>query len=576
MTAAYSPSGDSIMTTDRSGRLTLWDVAGGTQCYQRPNLSVACNDCAVFSPDGSRIAAGTKGGVTIFDAATGNVIARTRSIDVGAADHVRFTPDGQYVFSQADNYSARLDRVTDGLSVDIFAGHTDFVYAVAVSPDGHTFATGANDGTARLWSRYPIAGSSYVPFPSLTWADYSPDGKMIAVAEQTTGPSGNPEGGLAFYGDEDKSFQEVLPHHHDYIKQGRFSPDGLRLVTVSEGDGVFQSNGKQIFEPPMVMLWDTRTRTLVAHLTGQADRVNSALFSPDSRKLLTTSNDGNARLWDAASGSLLATLSGHTGVVNGAIFSHDSERIITVSGDRTARLWNGNGKYIKTLEGHAAAVRYVAFSPDGMLVATGSDDFSIRVWHANDGTNVGVLSGHGGAISSLSFPSNSRILSASSDGTARLWSVDQMDPLVVSDKRSYNGGEGATSDDGALVSMSWGDNEVRVFDTGSGKLVTILKTLPSEQFQKFIPKSRLLMVTSNYGTEFWSLPKGEKIADLTLPFAMGQAIFIAPSGDRFAVADGRGLRDLFIWPTTAALLDAAKTFSTRDLSTDERYRQFLQ
>jgi WD40 repeat protein len=576
MSAAYSPTGDTVMTTDRGGNLTLWDAETGAPRYQRPNLNVACVDCAAFSPDGGRIAAGTKGGMTIFDAATGNVVARTRSIDINPASHVRFNSDGQYVFSEAENFSARLDRVSDGRNAETFGGHTDYLDAVAVSPDSHTFATGSRDGTVRLWRPYPVAGSSYVPFPMLTWAAYSPDGRTLAVAEQTSGPSGGLDGGLGFYDGGDQSYQEVLPHHHDYIRLGGFSPDGTRLVTVSQGDGVFQGDGKQIFEPPMVMLWGADTRKLLANLKGHADHVNGIAFSPDSKKLLTTSNDGNALLRDATTGSLLATLSGHNGIVNDAIFSPNGTRIITVSGDHTARLWDGDGKFIKVLEGHAEAVRHIAFSPDGSLVATGSDDFSVRVWHVADGTAVGTLSGHGGAIYALFFPTNTRILSASADGTVRLWDAAGAQALVVSDKRSYNGGAGAMSDDGTLVSMSWGDGEVRVFDTVAGKLVAAMKTLPSEQLQNFVPKSHLLMVTSNYGSELWSLPAGEKIGEMTLPFAQGHTVYFAPSGDQFAVADGRGLRTLSIWPTTAALLDAAHRFSTDDLAADERYSRFLQ
>ncbi|MGH3810881.1 MAG: WD40 repeat domain-containing protein [Pseudonocardiaceae bacterium] len=30
-------------------------------------------------------------------------------------------------------------------------GHTDWVYAVVFSPDGHTLATGSTDQTVRLW-----------------------------------------------------------------------------------------------------------------------------------------------------------------------------------------------------------------------------------------------------------------------------------------------------------------------------------------------------------------------------------------------------------------------------------------
>jgi WD40 repeat protein len=429
-----------------------------------------------------------------------------------------------------------------------------------------------------VWSAEPTAGSAYVPFPTLTWATFSPRGDTLAVGEQTGELAGGlgTEGGLALYGVADKSYEPVSPRHHDYIRFGQFSPDGLRLVTVSEGDSVFQRDGRQVFEPPMVRLWDPGKRKLIADLVGHPDRVNSVTFSSDSTKILTASNDGNARLWDAATGAPLAILSGHQGIVNDAVFSPDGTRIVTVSSDRTARLWGGDGILIKVLEGHTGAIRHLAFSPDGTMVATGSDDFSVRLWRIGDGAEAGTLSGHGGAIYAVFFPTKDRIVSASDDGTVRLWDLEHSRALVVSDKRSYNGGAGAASDDGSLVSMSWSDSEVRVFDAASSHLVGILKTLPAEQFQNFIPKSHLLMVTSNYGTELWSLPAGEKIGEMALPFAPGHSLYFAPSGDRFAVNDDRGLRVLSIWPTTAALLAAAQKFSAHNLATDARYSRFLK
>lgn len=577
MSATYSPAGDGVITTDRGGNLILWDAQTGALQYQRSNLNVACVDCAAFSPDGNRIAAGTKGGLTIFETRTGNVIARTRSIDISPAQHVRFTPNGEYVFSEAENFSARIDGASDGLNFEIFGAHADFVDSAEVSADGQTFATGSRDGTVKLWHSYPVAGSSYVPFPWLTWASFSPDGNSIAVGEQSGGTSGGLgiEGGLAFYNSIDHSYKQLLPHHHDYIRLGAFSPKGTRLVTVSQGDGAFRSDGRQLLEPPMVMLWDASKRELIARLDGHTDRVNTVTFSADGKKLLTTCSDGDVRVWDAATGALLFTLSGHSGVVNGAAFSPDDSRIITVSSDRTARLWSIEGKLIKVLEAHNNAIRHVAFSSDGSLVATGSDDFTVRVWHAVDGTAVGTLGGHGGTISALFFPSNDRIISASADGTVRLWNILSAQPFVVSDKRSYNGGASAVSDDGRLVSMSWGDSEVRIIDIVSGRIVTTLKTLPAEQFQSFIPKSHLLMVTSNYGIELWS-PAGEKIGEMKLPFLPGHSVYFSPSGERFAVNDGRGLRIMTTWTSTVALLQSAQQFSTRDLTMDQRYSKFLK
>ena len=84
------------------------------------------------------------------------------------------------------------------------------------------------------------------------------------------------------------------------------------------------------------------------------------------------------------------------------------------------------------------------------------------------------------------------------------------------------------------------------------------------------------MVTSNYGTELWSLPAGDKIGEMKLPFAMGHSIYLARSGEHFAVRDGRGLRVMTIWPTTSALVQAAREFATYDLAADERFGPFLK
>jgi WD40 repeat protein len=73
-----------------------------------------------------------------------------------------------------------------------------------------------------------------------------------------------------------------------------------------------------------------------AVLRGHEHWVMSAAFSPDGRRVVTTSLDKTARLWDVANKAELAVLRRQE--ADWAAFSHDSTRLVTTSEDATAHL----------------------------------------------------------------------------------------------------------------------------------------------------------------------------------------------------------------------------------------------
>jgi WD40 repeat protein len=108
----------------------------------------------------------------------------------------------------------------------------------------------------------------------------------------------------------------------------------------------------------------------------------SAIFSPDGQRIIT-GGDRNATIWDAATGRVLLELTGHSLDVASIAYSPDGRRILTSSWDQTAKLWDAlTGREVLTLKGHAAPVAAVDFAPDGASVVTASLDGTARIWKA--------------------------------------------------------------------------------------------------------------------------------------------------------------------------------------------------
>jgi WD40 repeat protein len=111
-----------------------------------------------------------------------------------------------------------------------------------------------------------------------------------------------------------------------------------------------------------------------------AEHVNSAVFSPDGRQILTASEDGFAKLWDQR-GKLINEFNHDGYEVKSAAFSPNGKQILTLA-NNIVRLWEMNEKLVDsdTLKSGQAA-DLSDFSTDGtriLQVFAGSDDEEYR------------------------------------------------------------------------------------------------------------------------------------------------------------------------------------------------------
>lgn len=224
------------------------------------------------------------------------------------------------------------------------------------------------------------------------------------------------------------------------------------------------------------------------------------LFVPGTTQLASHRADAIS-FWDRATGKELRRLTVDNWVTALAVSPDGS---VLASGDygQTISLWDvATGKELRRLEGHVGAVVALAFSPDGRTLASGAkDEFStfepvgggfttryrdadktIRLWDVSSGKEIGQILGHGSFVKWLSFLADGKqLLSASNDGTIRLWDVvtrsmvrelpeaDGFESLCVIPRQSV------------LAGVFWKGNnsELRRWDFGNGNLLATWLDIP--------------------------------------------------------------------------------------------------
>jgi WD40 repeat protein len=158
------------------------------------------------------------------------------------------------------------------------------------------------------------------------------------------------------------------------------------------------------------------------------DRVNCVAFSPDGRRIASSSFDLTILVWDAVTGDVVAGPSkGHTSIIVSVSFSPDGKRIASSSWDHTIRVWDARtgGLLIGPLTGHTDFVTTVTFSGDGHRLVSGSHDETVRAWSSRSGRPIHELEKHTNSVEFVAFVSNGeRIVSADNLGDVCVWEVD--------------------------------------------------------------------------------------------------------------------------------------------------------
>jgi WD40 repeat protein len=452
---AFSPDGASIASACVDQKIRLWTIDGDLLATWEGHTDPVT--AVEFNQAGDRLAsASLDGTLRLWEMASG-----TSQVFQGHQDgvwRVKFSSEDKILVSTSSDKTIKFWNLA-GQELLTLQGHRDTVSALALNPSGNVVMSGSYDKTVRLW-RAALPQVSTLDGDATGVEDMvllpEPGGHGVAIA----GTSGtvslrHPDGSVA------NSWQA----HPNAVKGLAATADGQVLATASLDS--------------TVKLWRP-SGELLNTLQGHTLAVRQVAFSPDDRWLASASYDKTLRVWTAA-GDHRYTLEGHTDqvwdvafapnapaeelilasagwdktlrlwrlrtdlpptdtapaevvtlspwrvieahedVVSALAFSHRGDCIATASQDRTVKLWSPNGKLYLKLK-HEQSVTAVCFSQDDRWLATGGLDRTITLWNRR-GQRLNTLTGHGNTIWQLRFDGN-RLISASEDGTVRLWILD--------------------------------------------------------------------------------------------------------------------------------------------------------
>jgi WD40 repeat protein/serine/threonine protein kinase len=215
-------------------------------------------------------------------------------------------------------------------------------------------------------------------------------------------------------------------------------------------------------------------------------------------------------------------------------------------------------KQVATFTGHRDEVELAAFSPDETRIVSASRDGTVAVWEAESGKMLAVMRGVHDSVTSVSFSAHGkRVASGFSDHTIQIW--DSATGRQVATLKGHAGSVTAVAfspDDRCLVSGS-SDETVRLWDATSGHLVaTIGSETGAVLSVAFSPEGeRVVFGTEGRVAHLW---EGQGCSEseatwgtssfATLTGHKGPVISVAfnPDGTRILTADGGTVR---VWDT---------------------------
>ncbi|KAI9739689.1 MAG: U3 small nucleolar RNA-associated protein 13 [Cirrosporium novae-zelandiae] len=312
-----------------------------------------------------------------------------------------------------------LTDVNSGRELARIEGDDEPVTSISITPSGGYLIISSRSLLMRIFSLESSGGSSDKINPKLlrSWKPHTAP-VVVSAVDQT--------GTLVATGAADGSLK-VWDIRGGYATHSFHGHSGL--VTALH---FFQSKeeGKDIEKESSKNKKKSQNETNSSDNVTIKDRNGTVGASPEVFKLASGGEDGKIRIWDLNKRKSIATLDSHVSLVRSLEFSPEDDALVSASRDKTAIVWDIRSGKPKRVIPILETVETAGFLKGGEIIYTGGETGRLRLWEAASGREITpeqeIMPEEEGIYTVIHCSLRQWLISVHADQTLRIHSLDSI------------------------------------------------------------------------------------------------------------------------------------------------------
>ncbi|KAJ7306116.1 hypothetical protein JRQ81_010482 [Phrynocephalus forsythii] len=338
--------------------------------------------------------------------------------------------------------------------------------SLGVKKSGTHFLTAGSKGTLRVWdasSAVCVHAQSLPSLPTATEEEGAGERSLVhcaLVPVKSEVLAVNAEHSICLYDAQTLSLKKQFSGYNGEVLDVRFlGPKDSHIVVATNSPQlkVFELSsshcqvlyghadtvlGLDVFRKGKLFASCAKDRTFRIWLMNEDGEVRCIAqgvgHAHGENFVVTASQDHTMKVWDLPESlppkekvpsveilQAAVTVKAHDKDINSVAVSPNDKLVATGSQDKTAKLWAcQDGSLLGVFSGHKRGVWCVQFSPVDQVLGTSSADGTVKIWDLHDFSCLKTFEGHDASVLKLIFVSRGgQVLSSASDGLLKLWTI---------------------------------------------------------------------------------------------------------------------------------------------------------